>query len=287
MSYDVKIVEDSVAEMSNVRLTTFCVTYPRFVHAEFLRHRLLSRCVGSSRAIPSRLFRERVLQDPALPLTYGVNQRGMQAGAELEGWRRQAAEGLIRTARYGAVGLAWALDRLGVHKQHANRYLEPWQWVTEVITATEWDNLWFLREHKDAMPELQHLVGWMHRVYDASKPSLVRQGGWHLPYIEQADWNWALDQDAPSSLLLARISAARCARTSYLNHEGKRDIEKDLALYAQLADRPEGEPLHMSPTEHQAISGYSRDTEWSGNFRGWIQHRKTIRRECKGNCPGD
>lgn len=57
---------------------------------------------------------------------------------------------------------------------------------------------------------------------------------------------------------LIQLSVARCARVSYLTHEGKRPpIEDDLALYDRLLGSI---PLHASPAEHQA----SPDTQVQG-----------------------
>jgi hypothetical protein len=46
------------------------------------------------------------------------------------------------------------------------------------------------------------------------------------------------------------VSAARCGRVSYLNHDGSDpDVEKDLELFAKLRD---SDPMHPSPLEHIA-----------------------------------
>jgi hypothetical protein len=52
MGIDCKILADSVAWHGGERLTTFEVTFPRIVLAEFNTHRMLSRNSASSRAIP-------------------------------------------------------------------------------------------------------------------------------------------------------------------------------------------------------------------------------------------
>ena len=67
-----------------------------------------------------------------------------------------------------------------------------------------------------------------------------------------------------------QISVARCARVSYLTHDGKRDIDKDLELYARLIGG--SGTGHWSPFEHIAMSTESSSS--SGNLKGWIQYRK-------------
>jgi hypothetical protein len=68
---------------------------------------------------------------------------------------------------------------------------------------------------------------------------------------------------------IARIACARCARVSYLTHDGKREVSADL----DLADKLQASG-HMSPFEH-AAKAVEADHR-SGNFRGWMQYRKTL-----------
>ena len=80
------VVADSVSP-DGVRVTTIEVTLHRFVLAELNTHRVFSRNSASSRAIPIGKQIARVETDPAMPVEFGANQRGMQAGA-VEGVRR-------------------------------------------------------------------------------------------------------------------------------------------------------------------------------------------------------
>ena len=96
-------------------LYTWILTYPRMILAEFKTHRTLSRNTSSSRAIPSRKQPERVMGDPFVPVYIGANQRGMQVGEGLAGWRREAAVGICKVARLPQVLAAFALERFGVH----------------------------------------------------------------------------------------------------------------------------------------------------------------------------
>ena len=64
-----KIIADSVcSENTSKRITSFILTYPRFIHAELLTHRAITKSSASSRAIPVTKFIEDVLTDPALPV---------------------------------------------------------------------------------------------------------------------------------------------------------------------------------------------------------------------------
>jgi hypothetical protein len=287
-------------------LFTFVWTYPRIILPEINTHRVLSRNTSSTRAIPSKKQRARVWEDPFVPVHIGANQKGMQAGEELEGWRRAAAEWIWKTARLPQLGAAWAMERLGVHKQIANRLLEPWVWVQQLISATEWSNLIHQRDHHMAEPHFHELAAQAHQQISAASEffkfmedshtnllynckqghqnsrepmyNLLRPREWHLPFIDRHELSLPLDTQI-------KVSSARCARVSYLLPEnGERSsIERDLELYNRLASRPEGssDPLHLSPLEHPATA--MSTGEFYGNFRGFKQHRKFISNE-SGEC---
>ena len=53
---------------------------------------------------------------------------------------------------------AQSLAELGIHKQHVNRLLEPFAWVEEVVTATEWQNFFSLRTDGNADPAIQAIA---------------------------------------------------------------------------------------------------------------------------------
>ncbi len=261
MGYSARVLLDSVSP-SGVRLTTLEVTFPRFVLSEFNTHRTLSRNSASSRAIPTSKLLERVERDPVLPLEWGRNEKGMSASALLSEQEEEEAKRIWLSARDAAVAHARRLLELKVHKQELNRVLEPFLWHTVIVTATEWENFFTLRCAPNAQPEIRAAALAMREALEASIPRAVPLGGWHLPLVQE-------DERSLSVETQKKISAARCARVSYLTHEGQREIEKDLELYERLSvDR------HLSPFEHVATP--SPDTELHANFRGWIQMRREI-----------
>ena len=158
MKIESKLILASKNAVTGVTLYTFVLTYPRVILAEVNTHRMLSRNTASSRAIPSRKQRERVLNDPFIPVTIGQNRKGMQAGEELSGWRRTAAEKVWGFARYPNVFASWVLDKLGAHKQVVNRIVEPWTFTQQVVSCTDLKNVFKLRNHKDAEPHFQILA---------------------------------------------------------------------------------------------------------------------------------
>lgn len=283
MTVEVKILEDSITEPNKIedkgiRLTTFEIRYPRFFHADFMTHRVFSRNASSSRAMPASKLIESGFRDMAMPLYWGINRPGMQAKQEATGFKKWLMKTTWILSGYSALSFAWIMSKLNVHKQIVNRIIEPWTHIKVVVTATEWENFFNLRNHPDAQPELQVLANKMQEAYNTNVPKVLKKGEWHLPYISD-------EEKATNSITdLVKISTARCARTSYHLYDGNvSTIDKDLALYERLVG---SEPIHASPTEHQATPDerYNSDFSWKnaylhGNFKGWVQHRKLIEKE--------
>ncbi len=265
MGFKANIVLDSVSP-AGARLITMELTYPRFIHAEFMTHRMFSRNAASSRAIPTRKMIKMVENDPAMPVYWGKNKRGMSANEEIE--TKEEAKSIWLDARTCAVEYAKFLHKEGLHKQIVNRVLEPWKYITVICTATQWSNFFGLRRHEDAQPEIHHLADMMYKAQKMSKP---QERIWHIPYIQE-------DEQDLSTDIKCEIGTARCARVSYLTHNGKRDIEKDRTLYQRLLTG--GDYGHWSPFEHVA-RGADRKNYKSGNFVGWEQYRKMFKGECQ------
>lgn len=275
MSYTCEILADSVSR-SGYRLTTFQITFPRFVLAEFNTHRVFSRSSASSRAIPVEKRIEMIEDDPFVPEAFAANKRGMQAGEALDEAAQEQCRAAWLNACYYARCHAEKLAEIGVHKQWANRLLEPFAWHTVIVTATEWTNFFNLRISKDAQPEIRIIAEMMKAAYETSTPQLPGWHGWHLPLVGEEKYGDDIDLEPRMEFInyWVKISVARCARVSYLNHEGKRDPDADIALYDRLISAG-----HMSPTEHAArpmFEGELASGAWCGNFRGWVQHRKEI-----------
>jgi thymidylate synthase ThyX len=279
MPFSARILLDSRSP-AGVRLTTMEVRYPRFIHSEVMTHRNFSRNSASSRALPIRKMIDSVRAEPAMPLWWGRNQSGMQAREQIADDARALAEAEWRHALADALSHAerLAASDINLHKQLVNRILEPFAWITVIITATEWSNFFTQRMHEDAQPELKHIAEMMFQAYRASTPRVVGEGEWHTPLI-QPDEEAALPVETR-----LMISVARSARVSYLSHDGARDHAKDIELYERLVGG--GANGHWSPFEHVATPLPSRD-EWSGNFRGWDQYRKRFPQEHASSFPDE
>ena len=221
----------------------------------------------SSRAVPVRKVLAQVWSDPMTPVEWGANQAGMQAHTQLTGWRKAVAKCLWRTAAKVACIFAYGFIKVNLSKQIANRILEPWQKMVTIITATEWTNFFELRDHKDAQPEFRALAKEMRAEIERTPITYLKSGEWHLPFISEAERRENPVQD------LIKMSAARCARVSYLTHDGKLPSkEKDIDLFNKLVGST---PAHSSPVEHQATP-LDEATANSNNFYGWYQYREAL-----------
>lgn len=247
MAFECKVAKDSVAPCG-ARLTTFIVTYPRAIHSEIMTHRVLTKSSASSRAIPTAKLIERVLEDPWIPDYIGANQKGMQPGEELSGTERDAAVATWLDARNEAIVHADKLLALRVHKGVVNRLLEPTMWITVILSGTDLENFFGLRCHEAAEPHFQHIARMMRAAQEVSSPAVLSPGQWHMPLVFEEDYDWQRAEGRPIEDLV-KVSVGRCARVSYLNHEGKRDIQADIDLHDRLMVQ---RPLHAAPAEHVA-----------------------------------
>ena len=321
-----RVVADSISPQGQ-RITTFELEYPRIIHSELMTHRLFSRNAMSSRAIPIKKMIEQVRDNPAMPVKFGKNQPGMQdAGDHVSPITERVVDmdGTVKNvyhtpqdwyakAGFLAAHFASGFADAGYHKQIANRLLEPFQRMKTVLTATDFENFWWLRVDKDADPTIFALAETMKKAFDESEPEMLYPGMWHTPYVDHVyvnddefDGYCVLDEDNKPVMLTVEeakaISASCCAQVSYRVLNNTKD--KALDIYGKLLS---GNKVHASPFEHQATPmekvnlkdiydqyWVDSNTEdflcwedgvthldkngqlWSGNFCGWIQHRQLV-----------
>ena len=267
-----EIIADSVNQ-SGDRLTTFVLTFHRFILPEFNTHRIFSRNASSSRAIPVEKMIKLVEDSQVEPIYWGANCKGMSAKEELGSGALLAAQQIWGIARESAIASAKAMVKVGAHKQIVNRLLEPFAPITVICTGTEYQNFFNQRCHPDAQPEIQALAIAMRGAYDMSEPTLIHCNEaipWHIPFLRQDDWElWHENEITYQDLIKAAVG--RCARASYLNHNGDRNIKDDIALHDRLLS---SEPKHLSPFEHCAIALSNSETK--ANLTGWQSYRKSL-----------
>lgn len=262
--YDVKILADSQSSRG-ARLTTFLLEYPRFIHAELMTHRVFSRSAASNRAIPLEKVIKKIENDTAFPVYWGKNKPGMQADEELDHVARYRAINSWVVARDECIREARHMAELGVHKQIVNRLLEPWQFITVIVSATEYKNFFDLRCSKFAQPEIRLIAERMRLQRNASSPKMRVI---HLPFFSEEEWN----ETNLNTEEAIKVSVARCARVSYLNHYKDIDYMADFDLYDKLLSS-----RHMGPFEHVA---FADEDEYAPhrNFIGWEQQRERVER---------
>lgn len=258
-----RVLADSVCP-EGIRLTTLLVRLPRIVLAELNTHRKLSRGCASSRAIPVEKRIMAMETDPFVPNAFAANQRGMVAGEALDAESQDEAKADWEGAMHHMSRSARLLASRGVHKQWANRLIEPFSYVEVIITATEWSNFFALRISPHAQPEIREAAEAMKAAMDASTPQPLdpnshwQRGRWHLPLVDERDFRdveVAGQVDANTGIpLIVKLSVARCARVSYLTHEGKRDIAADFRLHDQLVSN--GHMCYDAATEVLTDGGW-------------------------------
>ena len=259
-----KIIADSV-NGSGDRLTTFVMTYHRMIHSEVTTHRMLSKNSSSSRAMPVEKMIKLVEEQEIYPLHWGKNQKGMTAKEQITDIDK--AREVWGEARQDAIKHAKRLVEIGIHKQVANRLLEPFSSITVICSGTEYQNFFEQRCHPDAQPEIQALAIAMKDAYDLSEPEQLGLGDWHMPFIEYDEWE-NYQHDIKS---LTQVAVGRCARVSYVNHNGIRDIQADIALHDRLLN---SKPAHLSPFEHIAMPMPNSDRH--ANLTGWQSYRNIL-----------
>lgn len=270
-NYLVEVVADSVGP-HGVRIATLRTRYPRFIHAEMLRHRVFSHSVSSSRAIPPEKLIEQVRTSPFVPETFNARVKGMGVGEAIED--QELAREIWLDASKAAAHRAEMLSRLDCDKSRVNRLLEPFLWVTDLITATEWSNFFALRQpdNDDPVPQLDHgaqpefqiIARMMRDAMLQSEPRELVYGDWHLPYVDPDGLERAGDYEAHSDKDVAGVSAGRCFVSSYdkLDEITGEHPSESYARYERGVGMS-----HWSPMEHPAQC--RRPGEGEKPLRGW------------------
>lgn len=295
-----KIIKASQNAYTGQKIATFELDYPRYIHSEIMTHRMFSRNAQSSRAVPVSKTLE-VNQEGVKPIIWGKNKAGMSSVEELTGIELESAKALWDCAAKNAFIYSKRLTDVGLHKQWSNRITEPFSRIKVIVTATEYNNFFWLRDDPDAaQPEIVDLARKMKKAYSEADFINLQDGQWHLPYIETRttqDSQIYFDSDGKTLSLedALKVSASCCAQVSYRKLDDSK--EKAIEIYNRLFSGPKP---HLSPVEHQAMcfnpdDSYVFDGDftqgvwmdgithqdrygsyWSGNFKEFIQYRQLI-----------
>lgn len=265
-------------------IVTFLIDFPRFILPEFNTHRSTSKCGASSRAIPVAKQIERVYENPVMPIHFGKNQAGMVADEELSGEDLKEAKRLWLRAVDEVTAIAGFLEGCKVHKQVVNRLLEPFSMMRMVVTATEWDNFFWLRLHKDADPHIAELARVMLHAYQQTESVGLDDNCWHVPFFDRGYWTPDIHGHYGTTAQEAiNHSMSCCAQTSYRKLDMSEGKAEDIISKLFGGDRN-----HSSPSEniahpmkpnwvYEAVTHTDKKhQQWSNNLRGWGQYRTLI-----------
>lgn len=269
------VIADSVTPYSLTRLTTFELTMPKCLLAQFNTHGMVRRNAESSRARPTKAILQQLNEDPYLPPVWNYRQRGMQPAGPMDYVDSQCMKHLEWRLRKFTMATVLEMEKLKAAKEDINRYLEPWMYCKVVASSTNWENYWKLRAHG---PEAQAAHGMLARAmlaaYEASTPiereprsykireALDYTSDWHLPYVTDQERT-----EQPANIL-TQMSAARCGRVSYARQGQIKSPEEDVERVSQWV-----RDGHWSALEGPA-QAQLHDTSWFGPFQGWWSLRK-------------
>lgn len=228
--------------------TTFLFYIPKLLLAEFNTHRQLVRNVASSRAINLQMFREDVRDNFYFP-TLTSNRKGMSGGilAEEDSLR---AENIINWLRVKSILTHKMLEKLNVHKQQANRYLEAHKVVPVVASGTEWQHFFDLRCNESADPDIAQVAARMMQLYQVAEPTSIATASNQVftPFYPG---------EVSATAQQLKTSTARIARVSFDNLQID-DEEANLKLFDKLAKMH-----HFTPFEHSVVALSNRFGEFS------------------------
>lgn len=282
-------------------IITFELEYWRAIHPELLTHRYFSRNAMSSRAVSLKNMESLVRSQETSPIYWGLDQRGMSASNEhedpslcVEAWDR-GRERALKTFN--------ELKDLGLHKQIVNRPLDPYQRIKVVLTTTELNNFFWLRLGDDVEPNMQSLASMMKDCVDNSPVEELHDDEWHTPYVQherdfEGNLVYLVEGLPVTTKEALAISSSCCAQVSFRTIDNS--YNKATSVYKKLGVG--SDKMHASPFEHQAkpikdcrvdfnnpvITPEEGVTHldmsgnyWSGNFKGFIQHRQLIANNAK------
>ena len=307
-----KVIADSINETGQ-RLTTFELEFPRLILSECNTHGAIEKNTSSSRAIPVSKMLDHILEQNLKPIYFGSKKSGMQAGNELTGEGLDFVKCVWGSSLESAVEYAEMLDKAGAAKEVTNRITEPYQLIKAVWSATDWENWFNLRLEKDADPNICMLAYKMYEALSKSKPTLLKKGEYHLPYVGKYDipvvysdlggyeyetgynvfyYDKESDHTIEHCLTLEeaiKYSVASCAQVSYRS-EGM-TLDKAEKIWNMLV---KSEVVHASPLTHIATPivkynelGYVREN--CKEPESWEQGVTHMRRDgtlCSGRFAG-
>lgn len=318
------VIADSVSSVTGKRITTFELEFPRIILAEWNTHNALSKNASSSRAIPVPTMLKQVRENPAFPVRFGAANTGMQDKGEhnelvimtddqAASWGGMYPDDAWRYAANQSADMAESFHEAGYAKQICNRLIEPFQMMKVVMTATELNNFFWLRDHDAADPTIAELARKIKEAYDASTPVVLKPGEWHVPYYNSGYWKpsftfsqlneptanladpkWkenevVVDSFGHSLDHALVISASCCAQVSFRSLDDTIEKARKVVSRLNLDGEEPDQPVHASPVEHQCTPIEAFKEGWHIYPENWpdgVTHMDRDRTLCSGNMKG-
>lgn len=276
--YEAKILQHSTTNQ-DVELVTFEVNWPHPIHKDGMTHRW-ARNFQSFRAVPPEVLIAKIEAGEYFrPEQFSGRIKGMGVGEAKREAEQKVANEIWDDHVRDCVRRAKMFLEMDIAKEQINFLLQDLCFIRGIITTTlpQLTNFFGLRTSlkEDGTPfaraEVYKIASMMKEVYERSTPWVLNEGEWHLPLVNPKEMGnaWSIDWK-----FWRKVSVGRCARVSYLTHDGVRDPAADVALHDSLLTNG-----HMSPFEHQGTPSPTGDMaiNLAGSFgHGWVQYRKLI-----------
>lgn len=281
-----RVIAHSKSSVTGKEIITFELEFWRGVLAEWNTHNALSKNASSSRAIPVATMLKQVRDNPAMPVRFGAANKGMQdAGehcqdvimpCEVHGEYLATPQEAWKDTGKVVADIAERFHNAGYAKQICNRLVEPFQMMKVVMTATELNNFYWLRDHEAADPTIAELARKIKEAHKASTPVVLNPGEWHVPYYNSGYWKpsfkfsqlkvpttnmldakWKeneieVDKFGHSLEHALIISASCCAQVSFRSLDDTIEKARSVVSKLNLQGEEPDQPVHASPLEHQS-----------------------------------
>ena len=152
-----EIVAHSKRANTGEEIITYKLTYPRIILSEVNTYKMLEKNTSSSRAIPFEKMVEVVEKEPFIPIAWQLSHKGMQGTEYLTDPKHiKEKRNIWLAARESAIDMSKELvdnivnviyegekavnneeiPNTSLSKNYGNRLLEPFMWVTQLVTGT-------------------------------------------------------------------------------------------------------------------------------------------------------
>lgn len=260
-----EIITHSKRSNTGDEIITYKLTFPRIILSEVNTYKMLEKNTSSSRAIPFEKMVEVVEKEPFIPIAWQCQHKGMQGNKYIadsyivekkkEYWLNARDKAVVSASNLVSSEISSTeykqnedgsfeeksvtlISNSTVTKQIANRLLEPFMWVVQLVTGTR-ESFEHLFEQRcpvyDVSNQILRLAGSDTETSFKSKKEAVKR----FPQLSEKDDLWWLQHNKGQ----AEIHFMDLAEKMYdaLN-ESKPVIMEENDWHIPFSDRPEFTP---------------------------------------------